>query len=55
MVDVGRVTAAALDRGVLLRPFRDLVYVMPPYVVSADDLTMITTAMVEAVTEVHPR
>jgi len=54
-VDVGRLTAAALDRDVWLRPFRDLVYTMPPYVIPADDLALVTTAMVEAIAEVHPR
>ena len=37
-VDVVRVTEAALDRGVWVRPFRNLVYTMPPYVTSTDDL-----------------
>ena len=32
-------------RGVWLRPFRDLVYAMPPYVSSDDDLAAITRAM----------
>ena len=32
---------AAADQGVWLRPFRDLVYTMPPYVCSPDDLAMI--------------
>ena len=52
-VQVAQVTAAALDRGVWVRPFRDLVYAMPPYVTSAADLALVTTAMVEAVAEVH--
>jgi adenosylmethionine-8-amino-7-oxononanoate aminotransferase len=52
-VDVPAVTRAALDRGEWIRPFRNLVYTMPPYVVSDDDLTTITAAMVGAVAEVH--
>ncbi|RNM14264.1 adenosylmethionine--8-amino-7-oxononanoate transaminase [Nocardioides pocheonensis] len=52
-VDVARVTAAALDRGVWVRPFRNLVYTMPPYVTSDDDLDTITRALVGAVEEVH--
>ena len=51
-VDVPRVTEAALDRGVWVRPFRNLVYTMPPYVTSEDDLATITTALVGAVAEV---
>ena len=38
-VRVAEVTAAALERGVWVRPFRDLVYTMPPYVTSDDDLS----------------
>ena len=52
-VDVAALTAAALRRGVWLRPFRDLVYAMPPYVTSAADLETVTTAMVESVAQVH--
>ncbi|HMK96482.1 MAG TPA: adenosylmethionine--8-amino-7-oxononanoate transaminase, partial [Acidimicrobiales bacterium] len=33
-VDVALATAAAVAKGVWLRPFRDLVYTMPPYVAS---------------------
>ena len=52
-VDVPAVTRAALDRGVWVRPFRNLVYTMPPYVTSDDDLATITAALVGAVEEVH--
>jgi len=47
-VDVGAATAAAVERGVWLRPFRDLVYVMPPYVTDDDDLAVITDAVCAA-------
>jgi adenosylmethionine-8-amino-7-oxononanoate aminotransferase len=40
-VDVTAATTAAVERGVWLRPFRDLVYTMPPYVCGPDDLAMI--------------
>jgi adenosylmethionine---8-amino-7-oxononanoate aminotransferase len=49
LVDVGAATAAAVSRGVWLRPFRDLIYTMPPYVIGEDDLAMVTGAMVAAV------
>jgi adenosylmethionine-8-amino-7-oxononanoate aminotransferase len=52
-VDVAAVTAAALDRGVWVRPFRHLVYTMPPFVTSDGDLAAVTGAMVDAVAEVH--
>ena len=43
-VDVAAATAAAVERGVWLRPFRDLIYTMPPYVIGADDLAAVTGA-----------
>ncbi len=48
-VDVQKVTERALDRGVWLRPFRNLVYTMPPYVTSDEDLDTITSAICEVV------
>jgi len=52
-VDVFAVTEAALDLGVWVRPFRNLVYTMPPYVTTDEDLATITGALVGAVKEVH--
>ncbi len=52
-VRVAEVTAAAIARGVWVRPFRDLVYTMPPYVTSDEDLGLITSALVGAVESVH--
>lgn len=48
-VDVPAATAAAVAHGVWLRPFRDLVYTMPPYVVGDADLATITAALAAAV------
>ena len=47
-VDVPAATAAALNQGVWLRPFRDLIYTMPPYVCSDEDVRTITRAVVAA-------
>ncbi len=47
-VDVGAATAAAVAHGVWLRPFRDLVYAMPPYLTGDGDVAMITSGMVAA-------
>ena len=47
-VDVAAVTAVAVKHGVWLRPFRDLIYTMPPYVIVEDDLARVTGAMVAA-------
>jgi len=47
-VDLAAATRAAVERGVWLRPFRDLVYTMPPYVTGDDDLIRICDAVVAA-------
>ncbi|GAA4806122.1 adenosylmethionine--8-amino-7-oxononanoate transaminase [Actinomycetospora chlora] len=47
-VDVPAAQAAAEAHGVWLRPFRDLVYAMPPYVTPAEDVLRIGAAMVAA-------
>lgn len=48
-VDLGKATDAALEAGVWLRPFRDLVYTMPPYVTSDKDVARICAAVARAV------
>jgi adenosylmethionine-8-amino-7-oxononanoate aminotransferase len=47
-VDISAATAAALDCGVWLRPFRDLIYAMPPYLIDEPDLARVTEAMLAA-------
>jgi adenosylmethionine-8-amino-7-oxononanoate aminotransferase len=47
-VDVAAATDAAVRHGVWLRPFRDLIYTMPPYVTDAEDLARVTAAVVDA-------
>ncbi|MGK3956170.1 adenosylmethionine--8-amino-7-oxononanoate transaminase [Arthrobacter sp. R4] len=54
-VDVTAVTAAAIRHGVWLRPFRNLVYTMPPYISTAADIGQITAGMRAAIAEVHER
>ncbi|MEU6708497.1 adenosylmethionine--8-amino-7-oxononanoate transaminase [Streptomyces wuyuanensis] len=44
-VDMAAATEAAVREGVWLRPFRDLIYTMPPYVTSDEDLALITRAV----------
>ncbi|MET8149553.1 adenosylmethionine--8-amino-7-oxononanoate transaminase [Actinoplanes sp. NPDC049668] len=48
-VDVPRATAAAVDTGVWLRPFRDLIYTMPPFVTDDADVARITRGIAAAV------
>jgi adenosylmethionine---8-amino-7-oxononanoate aminotransferase len=45
-VDLAVATPAALDHGVWLRPFRNLVYAMPPYICTSAEIEQITSAMV---------
>ncbi len=45
-VDIAAVTAIALSHGVWLRPFRNLIYTMPPYVIGEEDLAQVTAAAV---------
>jgi adenosylmethionine-8-amino-7-oxononanoate aminotransferase len=52
-VDVAAVTEAAVRQGVWVRPFRNLVYTMPPYISTAADIAQVTAGMVGAVAEVH--
>lgn len=50
-VDMAAATEAAVREGVWLRPFRDLIYTMPPYVTEDDDLTRICRAVCAAARE----
>jgi len=50
--DVETATAAALERGVWIRPFRDLIYTMPPYVCTDDDVDAVIFAIRAAVEKV---
>jgi adenosylmethionine---8-amino-7-oxononanoate aminotransferase len=52
-VDMAAATAAAVDHGVWLRPFRDLIYTMPPFVCTDDDVAAITAAVVAAARASH--
>jgi adenosylmethionine-8-amino-7-oxononanoate aminotransferase len=46
-LDVARVQAMLVERGVWLRPFGKLLYTMPPYVMSNTELAEVTGAMRE--------
>ena len=48
-VPVAAYQRAFVARGVWVRPFGKLVYVMPPYVMESSDVDALTTAIVEVV------
>ncbi len=50
-VDMPSLTRRFVDRGIWLRPFGCLVYLMPPYVIGSDDLEALLKAMTAAVRE----
>jgi adenosylmethionine-8-amino-7-oxononanoate aminotransferase len=45
-VELRRATSVALDHGVWLRPFRTLIYAMPPFICSGEEVAQICSAMV---------
>jgi adenosylmethionine---8-amino-7-oxononanoate aminotransferase len=47
-VDAAAATAAAVRKGVWLRPFRDLIYTMPPYIANDDDVALICQGVLAA-------
>ncbi|GAA0575349.1 adenosylmethionine--8-amino-7-oxononanoate transaminase [Paractinoplanes ferrugineus] len=48
-VEMAAATAAAVAEGVWLRPFRDLIYTMPPYVADDEDVSRIVAGIAAAV------
>jgi adenosylmethionine-8-amino-7-oxononanoate aminotransferase len=47
-VSIAAATAAAVEHGVWLRPFRDLIYVMPAYLMQEEDVASICEAVIAA-------
>jgi adenosylmethionine-8-amino-7-oxononanoate aminotransferase len=54
-VDMAVVQPAFVERGVWIRPFGRLVYVMPPYVTEPAEVTALTDAIHSVVSSVHAR
>jgi adenosylmethionine-8-amino-7-oxononanoate aminotransferase len=50
-VDLAKMTPAFIAKGVWVRPFLNLVYIMPPYVISEDELSHLTDAIYEVLEE----
>jgi adenosylmethionine---8-amino-7-oxononanoate aminotransferase len=47
-VDIAAASAAAVGEGVWLRPFRDLIYTMPPYVIDEPELRSVCDGLLAA-------
>ena len=52
-VDMQKVIPEFVKRGVWVRPFGKLVYLMPPYIINDDDLSLLTAALVEVVSSIQ--
>ena len=52
-VDMQKVIPEFIKRGVWVRPFGKLVYLMPPYIINDDDLSLLTAALVEVVSSIQ--
>jgi adenosylmethionine-8-amino-7-oxononanoate aminotransferase len=50
-VNVGEFQQRCVERGVWIRPFGKLVYIMPPYIISDDELRKLCREMVELVAD----
>jgi len=50
-VDMSWIQPRLVELGVWIRPFGKLLYVMPPYIISSDQLTQLTVAMLQVVSE----
>jgi adenosylmethionine-8-amino-7-oxononanoate aminotransferase len=49
-VDVAQAQRRFVERGVWIRPFGKLVYLMPPFIIEPDDLGELTAAVLELAT-----
>ncbi len=51
-VNMAKIVPMFVDRGVWIRPFVNRVYIMPPYVISQEDLSMLTRSIYEVLEEI---
>lgn len=48
-IDVATMQQAFVDKGVWIRPFRNLIYIMPPYIITPQQLSQLTQAIFEVI------
>jgi len=46
VIDVAKLQRFFVEQGVWIRPFANLIYIMPPYIIEPDDLSKLAAAMV---------
>jgi adenosylmethionine-8-amino-7-oxononanoate aminotransferase len=46
---LGQIQKRFVEKGIWIRPFGRLVYTMPPYIMTDEDLDTLTAAMVDVV------
>ena len=50
-VDIAEVQKQFVDEGIWLRPFGKLIYLMPPYIISDDELLLLTSALLKVLSK----
>ena len=48
-VDLDKAIKFFVSRGVWIRPFKNLLYLMPPYIIDENQLSCLSTALIDAV------
>jgi len=52
-VEMESISAAFVEQGIWVRPFGKLVYIMPQYIISEQDLTALTTAIYNVIQKLN--
>jgi adenosylmethionine-8-amino-7-oxononanoate aminotransferase len=53
-IDLSTMQQAFVDKGVWIRPFRNLIYIMPPYIITPQQLSQLTQAIFEVIKATEP-